>query len=267
MRRISQLMDMRGRKALITGGAGHIGLAAGEALVELGAKVAVLDRDPAACASRARALNRLRPGAAVPVECDLSDEGATRRAARRARSLLGGVDVLIHTAAYVGTTRHPGWAVPFPKQTTDAFESAMRVNLTAAFTLTHELRASLGRTGRGSVILIASTYGVVGPDLSLYEGTTMANPAGYGASKGGVIQLTRYLSTVLAPRVRVNALSPGGVLRGQPKVFVDRYARKTPLARMAREEDFKGAVAYLASDLSAYTTGHNLLVDGGWTAW
>lgn len=267
MKKLNRLMDMRGRKALVTGGAGHIGLAIAEALVELGTRVAVLDRDPDACAARVRALNRLRPGAAVPVPCDLSDEASTRKAAREAKRLLGGIDVLVHAAAYVGTTRHPGWAVPFAEQTTDAFELALRVNLTAAFTLVHELRAALARSKRGSVILIGSTYGVLGPDLSLYERTTMANPAGYGASKGGVIQLTRHLSTVLAPRVRVNSLSPGGVLRGQPKVFIDRYVRKTPLGRMAHEEDFKGAIAYLASDLSSYVTGQNLMVDGGWSSW
>lgn len=267
MKKLSRLMDMRGRRAIVTGGAGHIGLAIGEALVELGAKVAILDRDAAACAARVKVLGRLRRGSAVAVPCDLSDEGSTRLAAREAERLLGGADVLVHAAAYVGTTRHPGWAVPFAEQTTDAFELALRVNLTAAFTLAHELSAALARSGHGSVILIGSTYGVLGPDLGLYEGTTMANPAGYGASKGGVIQLARHLSTVLAPRVRVNSLSPGGVLRGQPKVFIDRYVRKTPLGRMAVEEDFKGAVAYLASDLSSYVTGQNLMVDGGWTAW
>ncbi len=267
MRRLNGLMDMRGRKAIVTGGAGHIGLAIAESLIELGARVAVLDRDASACAARVRVLNRLRRGAAVAVPCDLSDEASTRKAAREAKRLLGGADVLVHAAAYVGTTRHPGWAVSFERQTTGAFELALRVNLTAAFTLVHELRAALARSGRGSVILIGSTYGVVGPDLGLYEGTTMANPAGYGASKGGLILLARHLSTVLAPRVRVNSLSPGGVLRGQPPVFVKRYIRKTPLGRMAREEDFKGAVAYLASDLSAYVTGQNLMVDGGWTAW
>mgnify|MGYP001558703928 FL=1 len=95
----------------------------------------------------------------------------------------------------------------------------------------------------------------------------MANPAGYGASKAGLLQLARHLATTLAPRIRVNAISPGGVWRGQPQAFHARYEARTPLKRMAVEEDVKGAVAYLASDLSAYVTGHNLLVDGGWTAW
>ena len=95
----------------------------------------------------------------------------------------------------------------------------------------------------------------------------MNNPAAYGAAKGGLLQLTRWLSTVLAPDIRVNAITPGGVLRGQPEVFQERYTSRTPLRRMAIEEDFKGAVAYLASDLSAYVTGQNLIVDGGWSVW
>jgi len=103
--------------------------------------------------------------------------------------------------------------------------------------------------------------------MSLYEGTKMANPAGYNASKGGLLQLTRYLATIMAPKIRVNAISPGGVWRNQPESFKRRYEKRTPLRRMACEEDMKGAVAYLAGDLSAYVTGHNLVVDGGWTAW
>lgn len=95
----------------------------------------------------------------------------------------------------------------------------------------------------------------------------MGNPAAYAASKGGLVQLTRWLSTVLAPAIRVNCISPGGVDRRQPEPFVERYLARTPLGRMAVEEDFKGAAAYLCSDLSAYVTGQNLLVDGGWTAW
>jgi NAD(P)-dependent dehydrogenase (short-subunit alcohol dehydrogenase family) len=108
---------------------------------------------------------------------------------------------------------------------------------------------------------------MVGPDMRLYEGTGMGSPAAYAASKGGLLQLTRWLATVLAPTIRVNAVTPGGILRGQPQVFRERYIARTPLGRMGSEEDLQGAVAYLASDLSAYVTGHNLVVDGGWTAW
>ena len=95
----------------------------------------------------------------------------------------------------------------------------------------------------------------------------MANPAAYGASKGGLIQLTRWLSTTLAPSIRVNAISPGGVFRNQPDLFVKRYETRTPLARMATENDFRGIIAYLASDMSSYVTGQVISVDGGWGVW
>ena len=143
----------------------------------------------------------------------------------------------------------------------------MQVNLTSAFELSQQAAPHLGSGGHGSIIFISSIYGMVGPNNALYEGTTMGNPAAYGASKAGLLQLARYLATTLAPAVRVNAITPGGVWRNQAPEFVDRYVARTPLGRMAREEDFMGAVAFLASDLSSYVTGQNLVVDGGWTTW
>ena len=98
----------------------------------------------------------------------------------------------------------------------------------------------------------------------MYEGTSLGNPAAYGVSKGGLIQLTRWLSTTLAPNVRVNAISPGGIFRNQPDEFVKRYSSRTPLKRMATENDFRGAIAFLATDMSRYVTGQVISVDGGW---
>lgn len=267
-RSVHQLTDLSGRKVVLTGGAGYVGLAVGEALVELGATVAIVDRDAKACEERAATLSQLqKKGGTVPLGCDLRDEEATRRMIRDAIKKLGGLDILIHCAAYVGTTTVPGWAVPFDQQTVQAWDEAVRVNLTSAFIMVQEARAALEASGHGSVILFGSTYGLVAPDMRLYEDTTMANPAGYGASKGGLLQLTRYLATVLAPKIRVNAVTPGGIHRNEPKIFQQRYVARTPLKRMANEEDMKGAVVYLASDLSAYVTGHNLVIDGGWTTW
>lgn len=267
MRTFASLASLKGRRALLTGGAGHVGAAFADTLVELGARVAILDRDARACEARAERLSRRRPGAAIAAPCDLADEASTRAAARSAVRRLGGLDILVHAAGYVGTSTLPGWAEPFERQSAEAFEAALRVNLVSAFVLAQETKAALSRSGKGSVILVSSIYGVCGGDASLYEGTKMANPAGYGASKAGLLQLTRQLATTLAPRVRVNAISPGGILRGQPPAFLRRYERRTPLRRLAREEDLTGALGYLASDLSAYVTGQNLLVDGGWTAW
>lgn len=267
MKSFQRLMDLTGRRALVTGGGGHIGCAIAECLLELGATVAILDRDPSTCEQRAHELSAQGRGRVVPFACDLVDERAVRKAIREVIGELGGLEIVVHCAAYVGTTAVPGWAVAFEEQQVEPFEAAIRVNVTSALLIVQEAKEALSASAKGSVVFIASIYGLVGPDMRLYEGTSMGNPAGYGASKGALLSLTRYLATVLAPSVRVNAVSPGGVWRGQPEVFVNRYMQHTPMGRMAIEEDLKGAVGFLASDLSAYVTGHNLVVDGGWTAW
>lgn len=267
MRSLQDMMSLNGRCALVTGGAGHIGRAVGQGLAELGAKVSVLDVDAEACDKQAQALSLVKGNGGLGVSCDLTDETATREAIHQVVASIGGMDILVHCAAYVGTTQAPGWAVPFEEQSVGAWESALKVNLTSAFIMVQEAQSALSSNGYGSVILFGSTYGLVGPDMRLYDGTSMANPAGYAASKGGVIQLVRHMATLLAPKVRVNSVSPGGVWRDQPESFHQKYVERTPMARMAKEEDLMGAVAYLASDLSQYVTGHNLVVDGGWTAW
>jgi NAD(P)-dependent dehydrogenase (short-subunit alcohol dehydrogenase family) len=267
MRSISELMSLKGRKALLTGGAGHIGLALSQTLVELGAIVAIADLDKDECEKRADELNEMGNGKAWALPVNLLDEQSTRQTVQAALRQQGGLDILIHCAAFVGTTNFPGWGVPFQQQSLTAWDAALRVNLSAAFILAQESHQALETSKHGSIIFVSSIYGMVGPDMSLYEGTAMTNPAGYGASKGALLQLARYLATVFAPEVRVNAITPGGVWRSQPEIFVNRYEKRTPMGRMGTEEDFKGAVAYLASDLSAYVTGQNLIVDGGWTAW
>jgi NAD(P)-dependent dehydrogenase (short-subunit alcohol dehydrogenase family) len=267
MRSVHQLLQLDGRKAIVTGGAGHIGLAIDETLLELGASVLILDNDATACDQMITELSHVYRDRTAAVVCDLADEGATRTAIRNGIAQLGGLDILIHCAAYVGTTQAPGWAVPFEKQSVQAWNAALRVNLTSAFATVQEARPALAASGHASVIFISSIYGLVGPDMRLYENTSMANPAAYGVSKAGLLQLARYLATTLAPQIRVNAITPGGVWRQQPQSFVDQYVGKTPLGRMAAEEDLKGAIAYLAGDLSNYVTGQNLIVDGGWTAW
>jgi len=267
MRRLNELMSLDGRVAVVTGGAGHLGLAFSEALSELGARVVIVDRDPGQCAARAEAIAHHSGRECFGVAAELSSRAETATIVPRVLEKFGRLDILVNNAAFTGASGISGFAVPFPEQSLDAWEAALRVNLTAAFQLTQSAREALIASGHGSIINIGSIYGLVGPDLRLYEGTTMGNPAAYAASKGGLLQLTRYLSTSLAPDVRVNSISPGGLARGQPAPFIERYVAKTPLRRMGQEEDFKGALAYLASDLSAWVTGQDVAVEGGWTAW
>ena len=259
----TELTDLGGRTAVVTGGAGPLGAVLADALAGAGARVVVVDLDAAACEATSGSL----PGEGhVALAANLLDPQGLSTVVD-AVERLGACDVLVNNAAFTGTSGVPGYAVPFEEQTDEAFTMALALNLTAPFSLTRRLAPLLRAGGHGSVINVSSIYGLVGPNMGLYEGTRMGNPAAYAASKGGLAQLTRYLSTVLAPEVRVNAFAPGGIARGQDDAFVERYERLTPLARMGTEDDFRGVVTWLASDASAYVTGQVVAVDGGWTAW
>jgi NAD(P)-dependent dehydrogenase (short-subunit alcohol dehydrogenase family) len=266
MRPLKELFALDGKVAVVTGGAGHIALACAEALAELGARVVVVDRDEAASDARAKDLAARFGHEAVGLAANLEDAAACRDIVAKVIAKLGRLDILVNNAAYTGASGIKGYAVPLPEQSVEAWEAALRVNLTAPFLLSQAAHKELAAR-RGCIVNVGSIYGNVGPNNALYEGTTMGNPAAYGATKGGLSQLTRYLATTMAPDVRVNCMSPGGVARGQAETFVERYVARTPMRRMATEEDFKGAFAYLASPASAYVTGQELLVDGGFTAW
>ena len=266
MKRISELMSLKGRVALITGGAGHIGAAMAEALAELGANIVIVDISLESCSIICKRISKDYNVSTLPLAVDLAQEEQIFLIPQHVTDKFTRLDILVNCAAFVGTSKLPGWITPFEEQSADTWRKALDVNLTAPFVLTQACTPTLKKSGHGSIINIGSIYGLVGPDMRLYEDTDMGNPASYAASKGGLLQLTRWLATVLAPDIRVNAISPGGVSRDQPEIFQRRYIERTPLKRMATEEDFKGAVAYLASDLSSYVTGQNIIVDGGWIA-
>jgi len=265
-RSLTELSDLKGRVALVVGGAGNIGRVAAAGLAERGASVVIADISINRANDVAQELSRIYDIEAIAIEVNLEDGGEVRALPNKVLNELGGINILIHLAAIVDPEMG-GWTCKFEEQSTDLWRRGLEINLSSAFILAQECTKPLLASGHGTMIFFGSTYGIVGPDWSIYEGTNMGNSAAYAASKGGLIQLTKWLATTLAPQIRVNSISPGGVFRDHLEVFSNAYSRKTPLARMASEEDFKGAVAFLASDLSAYMTGHNLVVDGGWTAW
>jgi NAD(P)-dependent dehydrogenase (short-subunit alcohol dehydrogenase family) len=267
MKLIKELMNLRGRRALITGANGGIGRQMSNTIAELGGDLLLVDKPGTEYSELLNILQSNFDINVICMDCDLEFENARKKLISDILKLPEPLNILINNAAFAGTTDLTGWVTELKDQTIETWKRALEVNLTTAFHLSRGLTPKLRLNKNGSIINVSSIYGVLGPDYSLYEGTNMGNPAAYAVSKGGLIQLTRWLSTTLAPDIRVNTISPGGVFRNQADEFVRRYESRTPLGRMAREEDFIGVTAYLASDLSAYVTGQNLIVDGGWTAW
>lgn len=267
MKSLKGLMNLKNRVAIITGGGGNIGFAIGQTLAELGARIVLVDINKSQCDKKARAIHQKYKVKTLSLIVDLTKEDKTLSVPHIALKHFGRIDILVNCAALVGTSQLKGWAVPFNQQGTDTWRKALEVNLTSVFVLTQACAKALTDSQHGSIINISSIYGLVGPDMQLYKNAKMGNPAAYSVSKGGLIQLTRWLATVLAPKIRVNTISLGGVFRGHTNPFLSRYISRTPLKRMAKEEDVKGIAAFLASDLSSYVTGQNIVVDGGWTAW
>ena len=264
MSSLRQLSDMTNRVVLITGGAGHLGLAMAEALAEAGATIAIIDLDQTSIDQAIAHLTQLYGGKHFGLAMDLADALAISEVPGWLNQHYGKLDVLIHSASLVGTSGLKGWATSFKEQDLSTWKKALDVNMTSVFSLIQHCLPLLERSYSASIINISSIYGVAGQKMSMYSDMNYLTPAAYATSKGGLVQLTKYMATVLPP-IRVNCISPGGIERGQDERFQNRYKNMTPLGRMGCEEDFKGVCHFLASDLSKYVTGQNIIVDGGWS--
>lgn len=259
---IQQLFDLRGKVALVTGGSGHLGQSMCRGLAEAGASVIVTSRDRARAAHVAAALPVVESARHLGMALDHMRPEALEPSFRTALEHAGAVDLLINNA-------HEGLAADWTSVTAEQFTRQLE-NATGYFELARLVRnAAVQRAAPASIVLVASMYGLVGSYPDAYAGICAASPVAYHTLKGGLLQMARHLAVYwAADRVRVNCLSPGPFPGPQaPPELVGRLVEKSPLKRMGSPAELKGAVVYLASDASSYMTGHNLVVDGGWTAW
>ncbi len=264
------LFSLKHKTAIVTGACGLLGREHCRALAEAGAAVVVLDVDAEACRAFAAELGPEHLG----LEADVTDRTSLERVRDAVLERYGSIDVLVNNAAINDMFENPALAARqsmFEHYPLEMWKKSLDVNVTGVFLCSQVFGAVMARQGRGSIINIASTYGMVGPDQSIYqnergEQTFYKSPA-YPTTKGAVLNFTRYLAAYWGRSgVRVNALSPGGVENSQEPFFIQNYSRKTALGRMAQPSDYRGAIVFLAGEASAYMTGANLVVDGGWTA-
>jgi len=267
--------SLNGRVAVVTGSAGLLGRQHADALAEAGASVALGDVDGGAAARFAEEVGRARAVAAWGGSLDVTSPRSLEDFRDAVLSRFGRIDVLVNNAAINDKFESPTLGVlqsRFENYPLDMWRRMLEVNVTGVFLASQALGAVMAEQKSGSIVNIASTYGLVAPDQSIYlrpDGTRAIHKSpAYPASKGAVLSFTRYLAAYWGGTgVRVNALSPGGVEDGQEEWFIANYSRRTPLGRMAHAGDYRGALVFLSSDASRYMTGANLVVDGGFTAW
>lgn len=253
------------RIVVLTGAAGIIGSEVVLAFLDAGARVFALDQRAALLQERLGQSHETL----LTCEADVSRRESLQDAFVVLEKQWGLPHALINNAA----TKSENFFEPFENFPLGDWNEVMAVNLTGAMLSAQIFGSPMAARGGGSIINTLSIYGIVAPDQRIYEGSeymgrAINTPAVYSASKAGLWGFTKYLASYWGHRgVRVNAVTPGGVFSGQNDTFVQNYSSRTPLGRMAGADDIANAMRYLVSDASRYVTGHNLVVDGGWTAW
>ena len=258
--------------AVVTGACGTLGPIWVEALLGAGARVAALELPGAPVSSVFRALADAQGGRVQRFDCDITSRQSIEGAAGAVADRMGPPTVLVNNAGVDQPPDSGGNRSRISELPLEQFRKMIEVNLLGTFQVTQVFGAQMAARGGGSIINIGSLYASVSPDQRFYDHLPgdlpfLKSPA-YGASKAAVVNMTKYFSTLWGRQgVRVNTLSPGGVLGGQDDQFTSKYGARVPLGRMAKAEDLKGPLVFLASSASSYVTGHELRVDGGFTAW
>ena len=263
---MSDPFDIRDRVVIVTGGRGQLGGQFTRALLERGARVVSLDLPLAP--RTAEENERL-----LQVDADVTDRSSLESALEQIEGRWGVPDALVNNAALDSPPDAPaGENGPFETYPGSSFERVMKVNVSGVVQACQVFGGRMAEAGRGSIINISSIYGVVSPNQDIYEyrrkdGDVFFKPVAYSVSKSAILNLSRYLATYWAPRVRVNTLTFAGVFNNQDPRFLEAYCARVPMKRMAEPHEYNGAVMFLISDAASYMTGSNMIIDGGWTSW
>jgi NAD(P)-dependent dehydrogenase (short-subunit alcohol dehydrogenase family) len=268
---VNELFQLKNKTAIVTGATGLLGKQHCKALSEAGANVVVCDLELSKCEQLADKLKHNSIG----VEVDITNKASVQDLLKIVLKEYSKVDILVNNAAINDMVENPVNALEeskFENYPLELFKKVMDVNVTGMFLTSQIIGSSMAERSYGSIINIASTYGIVAPDQSIYrksDGSQLFyKSCAYPVSKAAVISLTKFSASYWGKNnVRVNSLSPGGVENNQDINFIENYNEKTPLGRMSKKNEYKGAIVFLASDASSYMTGANLVIDGGWTIW
>lgn len=261
------LFDLSGKVAIVTGGAGLLASEHAIALTEHGARVVLADFNIEKCEEAARKL--ADDGLQVVAKyCDVTKKESWQSLLDETILEYGSVDILVNNAGFTNQSKSANFDATFENFPLEDWNAIMNVNLTGTFLGCQVVGKHMVDNGKGAIINIASLYGVVSPNHKIYPGTGISQPVAYSVSKHGVVALTKYLATLWAEKgVRVNSLTPGGIFNGHQGLFLERFQQLNPIGRMSDKTELRGGIVYLASDASSHVVGHNLIIDGGWTAW
>ena len=275
---VLEQFDLTNCKALITGGAGFLGLQFSEAIAELNGKPLLIDINEKQLKEAGKKLSDSGYKNFSTYAADITVEKQCNDIYELIWQENNGIDILINSAALTKAgveSSDNNFFAPFEHTNQKLWEEGLKANLTSTQLTCKIIGTKMAKKGKGSIINIASDIGVISPNQNIYEpdqhgyeGVDFNSPAFYAVSKAGVIHLTKYLATYWAKKnVRVNCISPAGVYRNQDLSFVKKLSEQIPMGRMALPNEFKGAIVFLASNASSFVTGHNLLIDGGRTIW
>ncbi|MEW6556103.1 MAG: SDR family oxidoreductase [Elusimicrobiota bacterium] len=262
---IKQKFDLAGNVIIITGGTGLLGEFFACGVAEFGGFPVIVDINQSKCDSLAERIKENYKVETLGIKTDVSNKEDVERMLKLTLARFGRVDVLVNNAQHKPKETFTN---RFEEYTVKQWDDVMAVNLRGLFLCTQIIGRQMIKQGKGNIINMASTYGVVSPDQRIYTNTNIGCPAVYSASKGGVIAFTKHMATYWATKnIRVNALSPHGVFANHEALFVKNFSTRSPMNRMSYKDEVVGALIFLASDASSYVTGHNLMVDGGWSIW